>query len=234
MTGPGASLASRVGVTKVSHIRTHYAQCMSERLAVLNLTQPAQRSASSTPKPGFNQGPNPRVSRVGQQPRSSSASRSEQRNNRLYDSLRAGSTTPVTAQANITTRTPQNGTVNTGAPQNGFGNDRAPGINIRGMGSGGPYCVIASNFAPGTTAADIEAVMAPIGGEMISCKLASAKPTVIAEMLFTERTGADNVISMFNGKKVGPMGENVVGSRTMAPEKRDESINPEQNSKLTL
>lgn len=72
------------------------------------------------------------------------------------------------------------------------------------MGSGGPYCVVASNFAPGTTAADIEAVMAPIGGEMVSCKLAAAKPTVIAEMLFTEKTGAENVISMFNGKKVRP------------------------------
>ncbi|KAI4852591.1 hypothetical protein E4T44_01388 [Aureobasidium sp. EXF-8845] len=74
-------------------------------------------------------------------------------------------------------------------------------ITIRG--AAGPYCVIASNFAPGTTAADIESVMAPVGGEMSGCKLVSgsASPTVIAEMLFLDKTGADNVINMFNGKK---------------------------------
>lgn len=66
----------------------------------------------------------------------------------------------------------------------------------------GPYTVIASNFAPGTTAADIEAVMAPIGGEMLGCRLASSHPTVIAEMLFVEKDGADHVIAMFNNKKV--------------------------------
>lgn len=73
-------------------------------------------------------------------------------------------------------------------------------INIRG--AAGPYCVVASNFAPGTTAADIESVMAPIGGEMVGCKLLSSTPTVIVEMVFVERSGADNVIAMFNNKKV--------------------------------
>ncbi|KAF1348827.1 hypothetical protein BDV97DRAFT_370061 [Delphinella strobiligena] len=72
-------------------------------------------------------------------------------------------------------------------------------INIRG--AAGPYCVVASNFAPGTTAADIESVMAPIGGAMLGCKLISSNPTVIVEMVFTERSGADNVIAMFNNKK---------------------------------
>ena len=73
-------------------------------------------------------------------------------------------------------------------------------INIRG--AAGPYCVVASNFAPGTTAADIESVMAPIGGAMLGCKLISSLPTVIVEMVFVERSGADNVIAMFNNKKV--------------------------------
>jgi hypothetical protein len=45
--------------------------------------------------------------------------------------------------------------------------------------------------------------MAPVGGELSGCKLISASPTVIAEMLFLDKTGADNVINMFNGKKVG-------------------------------
>lgn len=45
--------------------------------------------------------------------------------------------------------------------------------------------------------------MAPVGGELSGCKLVSASPTVIAEMLFLDKAGADNVINMFNGKKVG-------------------------------
>jgi hypothetical protein len=73
------------------------------------------------------------------------------------------------------------------------------GINIRG--AAGPYTVIASNFAVGTTAADIESVMAPIGGELVSCRLVTARPTVIAEMEFLDKAGAENVIAMFNGKK---------------------------------
>ena len=60
----------------------------------------------------------------------------------------------------------------------------------------------ASNFAPGTTAADIESVMQSVGGQMKYCKLASAAPTVIAEMSFVEKAGAEAVIEMFNNKKV--------------------------------
>jgi hypothetical protein len=74
------------------------------------------------------------------------------------------------------------------------------GISIKG--AAGPAIVVASNFAPGTTAADIEAVMVPVGGEVQYCKLVSANPTVIAEMAFLDRAGAENVISMFNGKRV--------------------------------
>ena len=60
----------------------------------------------------------------------------------------------------------------------------------------------AQNFAPGTTAADIESVMQNVGGQMTYCKLVSAAPTVIAEMSFVDRTGAEKVIDMFNNKKV--------------------------------
>jgi len=37
---------------------------------------------------------------------------------------------------------------------------------------------------------------------MSGCKLISSQPNVIAEMLFLDKAGADNVINMFNGKKV--------------------------------
>lgn len=72
-------------------------------------------------------------------------------------------------------------------------------INIRG--AAGPYCVVGTNFAPGTTTADIQSVMVPVGGEMLSCKLISTQPTVTVEMVFFDRAGAENIIAAFNNKK---------------------------------
>ena len=95
----------------------------------------------------------------------------------------------------VVTRTPNEGI---GSPVNlrGVGN----GISIRGLA--GPYVVVGSNFAPGTTAADIESAMMSTGGEMQGCRVITSSPTVIAEMVFTEKVGADNVVAMFNNKKV--------------------------------
>lgn len=81
-------------------------------------------------------------------------------------------------------------------------NNDAPGFNIRGVATGGPYTVIASNFAPGTTAADIEAVMSPHAGETLGCRLLSAAPTVMVELQVVTREGAENVIATFNNQKV--------------------------------
>ncbi|CAD6579573.1 MAG: hypothetical protein ASARMPRED_009185 [Alectoria sarmentosa] len=72
-------------------------------------------------------------------------------------------------------------------------------ISIRG--TAGPYVVVGSNFAPGTTAADIESAMIPSGGEMQSCRIISSTPTVMAEMVFAEKCNAESVISTFNNKK---------------------------------
>ena len=74
------------------------------------------------------------------------------------------------------------------------------GMSIRGMAR--PYVVVGSNFAPGTTSADIESAMVPIGGEMQSCRIITSSPTVIAEMVFIDKTGAENVIQTFNNKRV--------------------------------
>jgi hypothetical protein len=78
----------------------------------------------------------------------------------------------------------------------------APGFSIRGVATGGPCTVIASNFAPGTTAADIEAVMVPVGGETLGCRLISASPTVMVELQFVSKEGAENVVATFNNQKV--------------------------------
>ena len=77
---------------------------------------------------------------------------------------------------------------------------KSDNIPIKGMA--GPYIVVASNFAPGTTAADIESVMSGVGGQMLNCRLISASPTVMAEMQFSDKDGAETVISTFNNKKV--------------------------------
>lgn len=74
------------------------------------------------------------------------------------------------------------------------------GMSIRGLA--GPYAVMAQNFAPGTTAADIESAVTPVGGIVSSCRLLKTQPIVIAEIVFESREGAENVISTFNNQTV--------------------------------
>ena len=72
-----------------------------------------------------------------------------------------------------------------------------PGAGLSIRGTAGPFVVEASNFAPGTTAADIESALQSVAVDsngangIISCRIVTASPTVIAEMVFTERHIAD-------------------------------------------
>lgn len=61
---------------------------------------------------------------------------------------------------------------------------------------------MAQNFAPGTTAADIESAMTPIGGLISSCRLVKTHPIVIAEVVFENKEGADRVINTFHNQTV--------------------------------
>ncbi|PHH53773.1 putative RNA-binding protein [Ceratocystis fimbriata CBS 114723] len=72
------------------------------------------------------------------------------------------------------------------------------GISIRGLA--GPYAVMAQNFAPGTTAADIESAMSQVGGEMLSCEIMLTTPFILAEMVFATREGGERVVARFNGQ----------------------------------
>ncbi|KAH7401076.1 hypothetical protein DE146DRAFT_486795 [Phaeosphaeria sp. MPI-PUGE-AT-0046c] len=90
--------------------------------------------------------------------------------------------------------------LNRSAIQPARGNE-STGFNIRGVANAGPYTVVASNFAPGTTAADIEAVMAPHAGETLGCRILSSGPTVMVELQVVTKEGADNVIATFNNQK---------------------------------
>lgn len=97
---------------------------------------------------------------------------------------------------------PEVGSRSNSAVINGSGS--AGGLSIRGAAasSSSQQIIVAQNFAPGTTAADIESVMLKVGGDLVSCKLVASTPTVIAEMVFVHAEGANNVIEQFNGKKV--------------------------------
>lgn len=75
------------------------------------------------------------------------------------------------------------------------------GMTIRGLA--GPYTLVAKNFAPGTSAADIESAMTPVGGEIRTCKIVSTNP-VTAEIVFEGKEGADMVIETFHGQTVSP------------------------------
>jgi hypothetical protein len=66
------------------------------------------------------------------------------------------------------------------------------------------YTVIAQNFALGTTAADIEAVLVPdeTDAGLIRCRVIASNPTVIAEVVMTNKDVADEIIAMYNNKMV--------------------------------
>ena len=86
-----------------------------------------------------------------------------------------------------------------GKPQNGNTTD-AKEFSIRG--AAGPYVVVGSNFAPGTTGADIQSAMEAITGEMLACNIITPYPTVIAEMVFADKACAETVVETFNNQKV--------------------------------
>ncbi|KAG9239327.1 hypothetical protein BJ875DRAFT_187505 [Amylocarpus encephaloides] len=73
-----------------------------------------------------------------------------------------------------------------------------PGISIRG--AAGPYIVVAKNLARGTTVADIESAMFPIGGIVLNCTLIAERPNVISEIEFETKEGADNVVDTLNNQ----------------------------------
>ncbi|UNI21550.1 hypothetical protein JDV02_007530 [Purpureocillium takamizusanense] len=77
---------------------------------------------------------------------------------------------------------------------------RAGGLGMSIRGLAGPFAVMGQNFAPGTSAADIESAMTPIGGDMVSCSIVKTHPFVLAEMVFSSREGGERVIDTFNDK----------------------------------
>lgn len=74
------------------------------------------------------------------------------------------------------------------------------GLSIRGLA--GPFAVMAQNFAPGTTAADVESAMTPVGGEILSCAVVKTSPMMLVEMVFASKEGGEAVIERFHNQTV--------------------------------
>ncbi|KAJ5938652.1 hypothetical protein N7466_001786 [Penicillium verhagenii] len=73
------------------------------------------------------------------------------------------------------------------------------GLSIKG--ASGPFIVIGSNFAPGTTAADIQSALEPTSGPMLSCRVISHNPTVTAEFAFENKWNAENVVANYHHQR---------------------------------
>lgn len=130
------------------------------------------------------------ASRIGVVKRSASATRSKQRNNtprsasakrRPGEERLAAALDPSRGQAAV--------------------RNNAVGMTIKGSSGLGPFVVTGSNFAPGTTAADIQSAVEPTSGPMLSCRVISPRPTVTAEMVFAERWTAETVVANFHNQR---------------------------------
>ncbi|CCC11494.1 unnamed protein product [Sordaria macrospora k-hell] len=197
----GGSLASRAGVKKQRGGAPQSAPSKNNSEKVGSWTVdlgPGSRSANNTPKPGGalaarittpGAGPagNPRQKRRAAQMaeviiRNEFKEQSNQRNQQGQQRRQQHQAPPNAPKG------PAAASVPSGPSTKGF--------TIRGLA--GPFAVMAQNFAPGTTAADIENAMTPVGGLILSCRIMKHNPIVIAEIVFENKEGADNVIATFD------------------------------------
>ncbi|PWY74540.1 DUF185-domain-containing protein [Aspergillus sclerotioniger CBS 115572] len=133
----------------------------------------AKRSVSAT-LPSKANIPNPAPARQGPRPGARPANRRRPDESRLLSALN-----PESGQANV---------------RNGAG------LTIKGVGSG-PFVVIGSNFAPGTTAADIQSALEPVSGKILRCWVTSQHPSVKAEITFAEKQAAESAIANFHNQR---------------------------------
>ncbi|KAL8723747.1 MAG: hypothetical protein Q9225_000042 [Loekoesia sp. 1 TL-2023] len=185
--GAGGSLASRISVTKVRILRT-VALTLEASITATDSNICEQRSLSATPKaPSAPKNPSSVVTQ-NVNPLAHTRNARSIRENPLLRKAQKERLSENLAKLDLVSNANGQANVHTGGE-----------ISI--LGAAGPYTVIGSNFAPGTTAADIESAMAPIGGEMLDCQITSQKPTVVAEMVFSEKARAENIIATFNNKR---------------------------------
>jgi hypothetical protein len=79
---------------------------------------------------------------------------------------------------------------------------RSNRTNLSIKGASGPFIVVGSNFAPGTTAADIQSALEPATGPMLSCRIVSSSPSVVAEFAYAEKSAAELVVANYHNQRV--------------------------------
>ncbi|KAL7786699.1 hypothetical protein V8C37DRAFT_391762 [Trichoderma ceciliae] len=184
---PGGSLASRVGVKKPQPQNKVASSAQRRRASVPagdvngewthDLHSTVNRPSSSSNVPLGS-----RITLPGGASKKAAAKKKVARLTAAFDRMETDDS--VKQQVNV---------VKAGKPQR-----RDAGMTIRGLA--GPFAIMAQNFAPGTTAADVESAMTPIGGEMVSCEVVKTQPFMIVEMVFASREGGERVIDTFNDK----------------------------------
>ncbi|KAI1633206.1 hypothetical protein F4809DRAFT_652720 [Biscogniauxia mediterranea] len=187
-SGSGGSLASRVGVKKrvSSGGRIPAGNVNGDWTHDLHNTKTNTHNNPKAQRPQ----PNSLAARIHApgttlpKPRPGPANARPNRAAKLANAFDRTSSSPFAAQQQMNVNTPAQST--------------GHGISIRGLA--GPFVVMAQNFAPGTTAADIESAMTPVGGLVTSCRLVKTHPLVIAEIVLESKEGADRVIQTFNNQ----------------------------------
>ncbi|KAI0526453.1 hypothetical protein F5B22DRAFT_158779 [Xylaria bambusicola] len=180
-SGPGGSLASRVGVKKrvSTGARVPAGNINGDWTHDLHSsTQDGRRSGAQKPAP------NSLAARVHAPGTTLPKNRSGAQNTRSNRTSKLADAYTRAAASNNAQQ------INVVDPQDGRG------ITIKGLA--GPFAVLAQNFAPGTTAADIESALTPVGGLISNCRLLKTHPIVIAEIVFESKEGADRVIQSFD------------------------------------
>ncbi|KAI1331193.1 hypothetical protein F5Y16DRAFT_295133 [Xylariaceae sp. FL0255] len=171
---PGGSLASRVGVKKQQRLSS------SGRIPTGNINGEWTHDLHNPRDNKRQPAPNSLAARVHAPGTALPKTRPNNRAAKLANAFNrtAQSSSPAAQQQMNVRQSPQQG------------------IAIKGLA--GPFIVLAQNFAPGTTAADIESAMTPVGGVVSSCRVVKTHPIVIAEVVFDSKDSADRVIETFD------------------------------------
>ena len=181
--GP-SSLASRVGVSKVCHERFR---------ASWMLIRP-EKKAPPAARPNINGQWTHDLHHTSAPNRSASASRLE-RSNKIQAAIQR-----LERDDKIHFAIQRDATVNQEKSQARIQSQPQPiQLSIKGKANPGPTCVVASNFAAGTTEADIDMAFKPNDEILTSVRVLRQSPQVTAELVYAKREHAENIVAMFNG-----------------------------------
>ncbi|KAL3447327.1 hypothetical protein BJX65DRAFT_95661 [Aspergillus insuetus] len=184
-------------------IQTSRQKKKNEDLAnrILGKNRRASAPGSGVGKPQ-NATPGSLASRVGVTKQRSSSANLGSKNNSRASSAAGRNTAPPPSKPARRRRPDEARLMSALNPANGQATVRNTngGISIKGTGSES-FVVVGKNFAPGTTAADIQSAIEPISGKVVSCWVTSHQPTVTAEITFKEKSSAEKAVANFHNQR---------------------------------